>query len=379
MKINNTQNLLLLCCRIFIGLVFVFSGFVKGIDPLGTTYKLTDYFTAFNMGFLEPLSLTFSILLNMSEFLLGVGLLFGIFQRVFIWMASVYMLVFTPLTFVLAIYDPVTDCGCFGDAIVITNWQTFFKNLVIVAILLPVFLNRNKLKNSFSLKNQWIMTGVAVTGFLFISLQTYRHLPYIDFRPYKIGSNIPEGMSIPEGAPTDSFAYSFTYKKGDLLKEFSIEEITELDTAWKWIETKSILVREGYHAPIHDFSFSNSSGVNVTDSIMYDTSYLFLAVSHKIQKASEKGLEDLKAIYEYSRQNNLHFYLGTSSASEIINSYKTEYKVPFNIYTADNIMLKTIVRANPGLVLIKNGTIINKWHYHDFPDSKELDKLIKLK
>ena len=376
MKINNTRNLLLLCCRILIVLVFVFSGFVKGIDPLGTTYKLTDYFNAFNMGFLEPLSLAFSILLNMSEFLLGIGLLFGVFQRFFIWIASVYMLVFTPLTFVLAIYNPVTDCGCFGDAIVMTNWQTFLKNLVIVAILLPVFLNRNKLISSLSIKRQWVITGIAITGFLFISAQTYHHLPYIDFRPYKTGTYIPDAMTIPEGMPTDSFAYSLIYQKDGKLKEFALDEITALDSTWQWVETKSKLVRKGYHPSIHDFSFTNNNGENITDSILYDSSYLFLAISHKLQKAQIDGLEKLKSNYDFARQNGYRFYFATASTSDEITFYTSEYQLPFNFYTADNIMLKTVVRSNPGLVLIKNGTIIKKWHYNDLPSEDELQQLI---
>ncbi|NBC83998.1 MAG: DoxX family membrane protein [Bacteroidetes bacterium] len=377
MKINNTKNLLLLCCRIVVGLVFVFSGFVKGIDPLGTTYKLTDYFNAFNMGFLEPFSLAFSILLNMSEFLLGIGMLLGVFQRFFISMASVYMLIFTPLTFVLAIYNPVTDCGCFGDAIEMTNWQTFFKNLVIVAILIPVFLNRNNIVSSLSAKKQWLITAVAVTGFLFISVQTYHHLPYIDFRPYKEGTYIPDGMTIPEGMPTDSFAYSLVYKRGDELKEIALDEVTTLDSTWQWIETKSKLIRRGYHPPIHDFSFTSKHGENITDSILYDTSYVFLAISHKLNKANTKGLENLKSNYNFSRNNNYKFYLGTASTNEEIDFYTSEYQLPFNFYTADNIMLKTVVRANPGLVLIKNGTIIKKWHHNDLPENEELQQLTR--
>jgi uncharacterized membrane protein YphA (DoxX/SURF4 family) len=376
MKINNSQNILLICCRIIIGLVFVFSGFVKGIDPLGTTYKLTDYFNAFNMGFLEPLSLAFSILLNMSEFLLGIGLLLGVFQRFFIWMASVYMLVFTPLTFVLAIYNPVTDCGCFGDAIVMTNWQTFFKNLVIVATLFPVFFNRNKLISSLSIKKQWVIIGVALTGFLFISEQTYHHLPYIDFRPYKTGTYIPDAMTIPEGMPTDSFTYSFLYKKGDELKEFAIEELISLDSTWQWVETKSKQVRKGYEPPIHDFSFTNELGKNITDSLLYDTSYVFLAVSHKIQKADAEGLEKLKSSYFFSQQNKYNFYLATSSSVDETSFLAVEYQLPFKFYTADDIMLKTVVRSNPGLVLIKNGTIIKKWHHNDLPDREELQQII---
>lgn len=362
--------------RIIIGLVFIFSGFVKGVDPLGTTYKLIDYFDAFQIGFLIPLAFPFSIVLNMSEFILGIALIIGIFPKLFLWLATVYMALFTPLTFVLAIYNPVTDCGCFGDAIVMSNWQTFFKNIVLVVLLIPVFICRKKIQVAFSQKGQWTIIILSIIGFIFLSAYTYRHLPFVDFRPYKIETYIPHGMYIPEGVPADSFSYSVVYKKGKTIKEFSIENIP-IDTTWKWIETKSKLERKGYHPPIHDFSFTNQLGENVTDSILYDTNYVFLAISHKLNKVSEEGLIDLKSIYKHSKVRNYKFYLATASTSDEIHQYMEELSLPFSFYMADDIMLKTIVRANPGLVLIKNGTIINKWHFNDFPSGEELNIMYK--
>lgn len=187
--------------------------------------------------------------------------------------------------------------------------------MFIVIILLPVFLVRKSIQSSLNLKQHWTLVLIASVAFLFISAKSYRHLPFIDFRPYNIGSYIPDGMSMPEGAPTDSFAYSLIYKKGDIFKEFSLEEIT---------------------------------------------AFVFLAISYSLQKASEVGLEKLKTSYEYSQLNKYRFYLATSSTTEEVEFYKTEFKLPFNFYTADNIMLKTVVRANPGLVLLKNGIIIKK-------------------
>ncbi len=377
MRGKSLWNILLLTFRIILGLVFVFSGFVKGIDPLGTAYKLTDYFNAFHIGFLSPLALAFSIILNMSEFVLGVALMLGIFPRFFTYMAIVYMAIFTPITFVLAIYNPVTDCGCFGDAIVMTNWQTFFKNVILVALLVPLFIFRKNIRPILWLNGQWTALFISVLIFLTLSWYNYQHLPMIDFRPYKVGNYIPDGMHVPEGMPVDSFSYSIVYQKEEIIREFNLDEIPT-DTAWKWVETKSELVRKGYHPPIHDFSFTSKHGNDVTDSILYDTSYVFLAISHRIEKAARKGLEELKNIYEYSKNKGFAFYLATASTSDLINTYKEEMALPFSFYTADDIMLKTVVRSNPGLVLIKNGTIIDKWHYNDLPTVEELNRTYNL-
>jgi hypothetical protein len=181
---------------------------------------------------------------------------------------------------------------------------------------------------------------------------------------------------VPEGMPTDSFTYSLVYEKDEIQKEFTLEEFALLDSTWQWVETKSELVKKGYHPPIHDFSFTNSQGEDATDSIIYDSSFVFLAISHKLTKANTRGLEQLKSTYDYSQQNDFKFYLATASTSDEISYYTSKFRLPFHFYAADNIMLKTVVRSNPGLVLIKNGTIIGKWHYNDFPTKEELQELI---
>ncbi len=375
-KKNVKQNLLH-TCRIIVGLVFLFSGFVKGVDPLGTTYKLTDYFQAFHMEFLTPFALAFSILLNMSEFVLGMALIFGVFTHFFIRLALVYMGFFTPLTLILAFYDPVTDCGCFGDALVMTNWQTFYKNLIILALVIVVFRFRKTMVFPSTIKRSCGILTVAIMFFVTLSAYSYMHLPALDFRPYKTGNNIPEGMSVPVGAPADSFSYVLTYKKGDILKEFSINNLPIGDSTWKWVETKTELIREGYHPPIHDFAFSNMQGEDVTDSIIQDPSYVFLAITYNLEEGDSEGVKALIPIFDYCDQNHYNFFFASASTSSIIEQYKKVYSLPFNFYSADEIMLKTVVRSNPGLVLIRNGTIINKWHFNDFPSIKELEIIVK--
>lgn len=363
-------------CQIILGLTFMFSGFVKGIDPLGTAYKLGDYFHAFHMEFLEPLALTFSVLLNTSEFVLGASLVLGLIPGLFAKIAFGYMCIFTPLALALAVYDPVTDCGCFGDAIVMTNWQTFIKNIVILALSVYLVVNRRSLYKIHKLQRTWFIVTALIVLFLGFSIYEYRHLPLIDFRPYKVGVNIPEAMETPPGMPVDSFQTILVYEKEGVLKEFTIDKIPWQDDTWNWVETKSVLVKEGYHPPIHDFAFTNIDGDDITDSLLSDQSYSLLAIAYKLDKASRKGLDKLSDIYDYAQANNLNFYLATATTAEDIAKYRDSLGYAFPYYFADEIMLKTVARSNPGLVLLKSGTILGKWHFNDYPSTAELSEII---
>jgi len=368
----------LVLLRIIVGMLFIFSGFVKGVDPLGTTYKLTDYFNAFHVGFLSPAALVFSVILNLTEFVTGVALLLGVFKHFFIWIALLFMAVFTPLTLILAIYNPVTDCGCFGDAVIMTNWQTFFKNIVISAIIIFLFIFSKKVETSVSLKKQYAIILVSVTAFLGLSVYSYRHLPIVDFRPYRTGTYLPDGMKIPEGALADSFRITMVYRKNNIEKEFAFKDIPWQDTAWKWVETKNVLVRHGYQTKIHDFSFSNAYGEDITNIILHDTSFIFLAIAYDLEKASVEGIEKLRNIYSYCAEHNHRFYFATSSTGETAISLRDSLLLPYEFCNADGIMLKTVIRSNPGLVLIKDGTILDKWHYNDFPEVEKHPTLLAL-
>ena len=205
------MKFLLNICRILIGLVFIFSGFVKGIDPLGSDYKFTDYFNAFGMSWMNFSALFFSFLLSMAEFIIGICLFLNIKTKLASWGALLFMAVFTPLTLILAIKNPVTDCGCFGDALVLTNWETFFKNIILLVMVLLVFFNRNRFKSIFNVLEQSVILTGSIIFMFCIEMYSYRHLPILDFRPYAVGANITEGMTIPEGAPHDEYSLSLIH------------------------------------------------------------------------------------------------------------------------------------------------------------------------
>lgn len=355
--------------RILIALVFIFSGFVKVIDPLGFAYKINDYFEAFGMGFLSSFSLFFSIIMCTAELLIGLNLLLKIRMKMTAWALFLFMCYFTVFTLITAITNPVTDCGCFGDALIITNWQTFFKNLIFMIPALVVFLQRENFDDVFSTSVQWLLTGMLLLGSVALSLHCYYNLPIIDFRPYKPGVNIPYSMKIPEGEPVDEYQTVLIYEKDGLQEEFTLdsERAPWSDSTWKWVETKNLLIRKGFVPPIHDFSLSQSGGIDITDEVLSDQGYSFLVAAYNLEKASKKGMENVNAFASEAIEMGYKVYGMTASTSGVVDETKRKLNPEFEFYTTDDITLKTMIRSNPGLILIKEGNILGKWHYRNIP------------
>ena len=367
-------NIIVIISRILVGLVFIFSGFVKAVDPLGSTYKFIDYFNAFNMPWLEPAAFPLSIALSSSEFLLGVCLLLFIQNKLATWGALLFMAFFTPLTLWLALTNPVHDCGCFGDAIILTNWQTFYKNIFISAFVIISFIYRNSLTGWLKLKTEWLITAIIailITGF---SWYNYRHLPVLDFRPYKIGTHIPDKMKIPEGAPSNVYKQYFTLIDTISGKQISIESKLYLSdsiywgksTTWKFISTtEPKLVKAGYKPPIRDFSIVSLSGVDITQLVLSDTGYYFVLVAYDLKKSETKNQPKINMLYNQVVADNHKFICLTSVSANEIDQFKTTNNATYDFYLSDPITLKTIVRANPGLIILHEGTILAKWNSND--------------
>jgi len=366
---KKTLKILFNTSRILLGLVFVFSGFVKAIDPLGSAYKFSEYFSSVGLPEMHVLSLVMSFLLSGAEFLIGVALVTGVFFNLTIWTALFFMVFFTILTFLLAVFNPVSDCGCFGDAIKLTNWETFFKNIIFSSLIAFLFLRRKQYKFNSSTWLQIVVTFLTIIICFGFSLYSYFHLPIIDFMPYKTGTNIIENMIIPKNAPQDQFETHLIYKhkKSGLTREFSMNNYPWQDTVnWKWMETKTVLIKKGYTPPIHDFLISSPIGNNITDSILSDTSNCFLFISKNINKVNLKEFNEVMRIASYcSATGKCKFYAITSSTKQEVENIKKQYNLWFEFNSADETTLKTMIRANPGLILLKNGTIIGKWHYKD--------------
>lgn len=358
--------------RLLIAPVFIFAGFVKAIDPLGLTYKFSDYFEAFHLDFLGPFALFFAILLSTAELLIGINLLLKLRMRETAWALLIFMVFFTLLTLGIAIANPVTDCGCFGDALILTNWQTFFKNLFFLVPTLLVFVERGKYVQFFTSWIQYLASGSIYFVLVMLSVYSLRTLPLIDFRPYKIGSDIPAGMEVPEGMPVDRYETILVYEKGGEQHEFTLqsEEQPWNDSSWVWVETKNLLVEKGYTPPIHDFSISSLDGEDVTDTFLNDDAYSFLVVMHDIEKADRSYIAEINNLMKQASDYGYAVYGLTASGDEAIYSAQNTLNLSFGLFITDDITLKTIIRSNPGLVLVKQGVVLDKWAGSRLPGAK---------
>jgi uncharacterized membrane protein YphA (DoxX/SURF4 family) len=369
---ERTFKILFNVFRVALGLVFIFSGFSKGVDPLGTAYRFNEYFASVGLSSMDNMSLFFSFLLNGAEFLIGVALITGIFFNLTAWTALLLYIFFTVLTFLLAVFNPVTDCGCFGDALKLSNWATFYKNIVFMVLISFVFIRRKKFVFRAHRWAEWSTATIAVLIIFSISIYSIRHLPIIDFIPYNAGSNISEKMKVPAGVQMDEYETLLAYKnlKNGEVKNFTLNNYPWQDSVnWKWYGTKSVLKKKGYSPPIHDFSITTPEGNNITELILSDTSYTFLFIAYNINKANPIGFSEAERIKAYCESvHNYKFYAVTASSSTEVTKIKKQFGISFNFNSGDETALKTAIRSNPGLMLLKNGTVLGKWHFNDMKE-----------
>jgi uncharacterized membrane protein YphA (DoxX/SURF4 family) len=365
-----------LLSRLLVGIVFIFSGFVKAVDPLGSAYKFADYFSAFKLGFLEFLTLPMGIFLSAFEMVLGIILILGYRRRMAFLVLMLFMSFFTVLTFILALFNPVSDCGCFGDALILTNWQTFFKNVVLMIFVLILYFSRKSETDAGQPLREWT---VVVSLFVFTSLFSfwnYRHLPLLDFRPYDLGTVVSEEMEVPDGVGMDEYSTTLIYRNRETGKtsSFSMEDYPKDTLNWEFVDSESKLVKKGYEPPIHDFAIMDPSGIDLVDEILSDREYSLLMVSYRLSRADEQAL--IKA-EEWSKlevfAEDFSFYALTATTTAEVESISSELDLDYPFMAGDEIMLKTIVRSNPGFMLLRNGAIIGKWGYRDFPLLEEVD------
>lgn len=362
-------------CRIIVGIVFIYSGFVKGIDPLGSDYKFTDYFNAFGMGWMNATTLFFSFALSLAEFLIGIALLFNLWVSRMAWGSLLFMFFFTPLTLVSALTNPVSDCGCFGDATLLTNWQTFWKNIILLLLAIMIFVYRKEYKSSLPLVGQFSFLALAGAGMLCLSVYCYRHLPVLDFRPYAVGKNITEGMRLSEGAEPDQYEVTLKYKNKQTgeVQSFTEENYPWQDTLnWEYESSSERLVKKGYITPIHDLVIEHPTLGNITEEILEDDNHTILAVAYNLTQSDVQYQPAINRLAEYAQEKGIRFYGLTSSSERDIETYKKRYHVPYEFCTADEIQLKTMIRSNPGVIILREGTILDKWAGKDVPDVKEL-------
>ena len=364
-------------CRIIVAVTFIFSGFVKAIDPIGTQYKLQDYLGAIGMAGILPnwTLLAVAVFLAAIEFCIGIFLLFAIQRRLISKLTVAFMAFMTMVTVWIVVADPVKDCGCFGDALHLTNTETLIKNIVLLVCSLAIMYRPLAMFRFVSKSNQWIVTNYTIVFILVSSGLSLYYLPIFDFRPYHIGVNIPRGMEIPKGAKLPQFKTTFIMEKNGQRKEFTLDNYP--DASWKFIDSKTVQTSEGYIPPIHDFSITdNKTGLDLTNSVLSHKGYTFLLIAPHLETADDSNFGDIDRLYEYAQSYDIPFYCLTASTTKAIKRWVdlTGAEYPFCI--TDEAVLKTIIRSNPGLLLLKDGTIINKWSHNNLPNEAKLSRPI---
>lgn len=351
--------------RIFVGVLFILSGLVKLNDPMGFSYKLEEYFSeaVLNLPFFAPYAVSLAVILVIAEVILGVALLLGYMRKLTLGLLFLMIVFFTFLTFYSAYFNKVTDCGCFGDAVPLTPWGSFTKDIVLLILILIIMKYNQVIKPIFSSKVNGIILLASLILCSFMGYWVLNHLPLKDFRVYKIGTNIPEGMDIPEDAPRAVYDITFYYDVNGEERKFSDKELTKLPEGAKYLRREEKLVSEGYQPPIHDLTMDKDGEDHL--SMMMGEPKLVMLISYDLNRADEAGLE---AMRDFANKAIVKGYVVagmTASSPDLIQQVIKKHKLPFEYYTCDGTTLKTIERGNPSIVVIESGVIVDKKHWND--------------
>ena len=359
-------------CRVLVGALFVFSSFTKGVDPLGTKYKMLDYFIAYDIQWLNELALPLAIIMIMAEFIVGICLMLNLLPRLATLGASLLMLFFTVTTFFDAIYNLVPDCGCFGTAIKMSNWQTFFKNLIIISILIPLIFNNKTLVNKrVTILGQTLFTIIFMGIFIGFEIYNVRHLPVIDFMEWKVGKDMKPAETEEPAEIYLTFKNIETGEEQEYLSPNYPWNDSIWMSQWEFVSQR----QEGGNQSL-GFSILNEDGDDYTD-VLYDTENLFVFVAPYLDELTEKDIKECQRIYDFANENGFNYLWITSVNPEYVHELQENYYMFDEVYYGDELELKTMVRSNPGLMLMNNGVVLDKWSKIDFPCEKEINLLVR--
>lgn len=348
---------------------------------MGSAIKFQEYFVAFGMEWLTPLALFFAVVLCAAELLLGLMLLLGIYKRITAWAVLIFMSFFTVLTFIIMLTDPVSDCGCFGDAVKLSNSATFYKNIIFLGAAVGNFIwNRSgKEQNRFRALISFLLLTAFSAGICIYSLVW---LPAVEFLPYKIGVNIPEAMSIPPDAPQSEHETTLIYKDKQTgeEKEFAIEDTTWYDTSrWEYVDTRDKVIKEGFIPAITGFTIMDNRGYDCTEQILNTENLVFVLIIREITPASIESFRmEMEKLYRFAEANGFGFICFTSSNTEDAERYLAEItNIPVVCYNLDETVIKSVVRTEAGVVVLDEGTIVAKWNIRTIPEFDTLQQMEK--
>lgn len=353
--------------RIFVGILFIISGFIKLNDPVGFSFKLEEYFSqgVLDLPFLTPFALTISILVVIVEVLVGVMLILGYKPKLTVWTLLAMIVFFTFLTFYSAYFNKVTDCGCFGDAIKLTPWESFTKDVVLLVLILILYAGRTYITPFF--KQQLVVAFLLASLLACISYVYYvlNHLPVIDFRPYEIGKNIEAGMSVPEGAPKAIFEYKWKFSV-DGKEEIYVTNGDYPTVEGEFIDVQTSELQAGYEPPVHDFTIEQE-GEDFAGSLLKEPK-LVLVIAYDLRKSNLEVFNEIKSMSNKALEKGYKVIGMSASGPEQTDVLTKQYNLDFDFYFTDETTLKTIVRSNPGVLVLERGTIKQKVHYNDLED-----------
>jgi len=354
--------------RWFVGVLFIFSGLVKLNDPMGTAIKMEEYFEVFSSDissifhYLVPFSLSVGLFVVILEILLGVAVLINYRMKLTTLILLLLIIFFTFLTFYSAAFNKVTDCGCFGDAIPLNPWQSFMKDIVLLILSGFLFIRRKKYASRFTARVNYSILGLVLVFCIFIAYYAIEHLPIIDFRPYKVGANIPELMR-----PSEDFRYRYIMEKNG--KEFEFD-LYPKDTSYKFVEM--VLLNPEAQPKITDFNIWNEDG-DFTEDVFKGAKLLVLFSD--VNKSKYKKVGEITKLADEIK-DRVQTWVVTANDEKTYENFRHEYQIALPYYYADGTVIKAMIRANPGLILLQDGNVMGKWHNNDIPSRKEIIELI---
>lgn len=354
--------------RILVGVLFIFSGLIKANDPLGLSYKMDEFFEVLHLHFLIPFSLAFSLIMNAFEIIAGVAVLLGYRMRIFSFLLLLLIIFFTFLTGFALFSGLIRECGCFGDCIKLTAEQSFWKDVILLVMIIAIFIHRKHIHPLFSMKATNILMIIAVLFPVVLQWYTLAHLPIVDCLPYKVGNNIPEKMKAPPGSTPDVYKTVLIYEKDGKQEKFTEENFPWQDTTWKYVDRKDELVKKGNAEPaIKDFILTDFNGTNMTTAVLTETKPVYLFLVRDVKDAGKGWENKMKALQQQWKEGKIMIYGITSSNQAAVELFSTERGTAFPFLQMDGTAIKTAGRSTPCLILLENGTIKGKWHYNDIP------------
>lgn len=351
--------------RLLVGFLFILSGLVKLNDPMGFSFKLEEYFSSsvLNLPFFEPHALSIALIVVIAEVLLGVALLLGFKKKFTLALLFLMIVFFTFLTFYSAYFNKVTDCGCFGDAIPLTPWGSFTKDIILLVFIGILILNQQYIRPIFNPLVSNLILALTLLTCSFMGYWVLNHLPIQDFRAYKIGTNIPAAMEIPEGAPKSEYEITFIYKVDGKEQRFSDKELMNLPSNAEFVGREDRLISEGFQPAIHDFTI-DKDGEGYLDEMMQEPKLIIVA-TYDLKRADTEGLAAMKDFSNRAIAQGYKVIGLTASTPDVFEKVVDTYQLPFEYYSCDGTTIKTIERANPSILVLHTGTLVQKSHWKD--------------